>query len=167
MVSRWDMQRHPPDILITNTSMLSTMLVREVEEPIFEQTRRWIDSDPDAYFYLVMDELHLQRGTAGTEVCYLLRNLLHRLGLDKVKAIATNSGSWRPVLLCQWKALFQTSLEYLWGMFGDSGLPAEAGRDAWAQCVVQGDVEKLEPRRFTGRLELLCAAVSGLADTRC
>lgn len=165
MVSRWDMQRHPPDILITNTSMLSTMLVREVEEPIFEQTRRWIDSDPDAYFYLVMDELHLQRGTAGTEVCYLLRNLLHRLGLDKegnrhkLRILASSAS------LPMEGALREQSLEYLWGMFGDSGLPAEAGRDAWAQCVVQGDVEKLEPRRFTGRLELLCAAVSGLADT--
>lgn len=163
MVSRWDMQRHPPDILITNTSMLSTMLVREVEEPIFEQTRSWIESDPDAYFYLVMDELHLQRGTAGTEVCYLLRNLLHRLGLDKeanrhkLRILASSAS------LPMEGALREQSLEYLWGMFAESGLPAGAGRDAWAQSVVQGDTEKLEPRRFTGRLESLCAAVHGLA----
>lgn len=163
MVSRWDMQRHPPDILITNTSMLSTMLVREVEEPIFEKTRSWIESDPDAYFYLVMDELHLQRGTAGTEVCYLLRNLLHRLGLDKAAnrhklRILASSAS-----LPMEGALREQSLEYLWGMFGESGLPAGAGRDDWAQAVVQGDVEKQEPRRFTGHLEPLCSAVRGLA----
>ena len=164
MVSRWDMQRHPPDILITNTSMLSTMLVREVEEPIFEQTRSWIESDPDAYFYLVMDELHLQRGTAGTEVCYLLRNLLHRLGLDKeanrhkLRVLASSAS------LPMEGALREQSLEYLWGMFGESGLPAGAGRDAWEQSVVQGDVDKPASRRFTGRLEPLCAAVRGLVE---
>ena len=33
MTSRWDMQEHPPDILITNTSMLNAMLAREVDSP--------------------------------------------------------------------------------------------------------------------------------------
>src|SRR4029077_17406004 len=74
MVSRWDMQEHPPDILITNVSMLSAMLAREVDAPIFDKTREWLKRD-DAYFYLVLDELHLQRGSAGTEVAYLLRLL--------------------------------------------------------------------------------------------
>jgi Phage integrase family len=68
MVSRWDMQEHPPDILITNVSMLSAMLSREVDAPIFDKTREWIESDPEAYFFLILDELHLQRGSAGTEV---------------------------------------------------------------------------------------------------
>lgn len=164
MVSRWDMQRHPPDILITNTSMLSTMLVREVEESIFEQTRRWIDSDPNAYFYLVLDELHLQRGTAGTEVCYLLRNLLHRLGLDaegnrhKLRILASSAS------LPMAGQLREQSLEYLWGMFGQNGLPKDAGRRAWADCVVQGAVDAPAPRRFTGRLAALCAAVSALSS---
>ena len=36
MRSRWDMQEDPPDILITNFSMLSIMLMREYDEPIFE-----------------------------------------------------------------------------------------------------------------------------------
>lgn len=164
MVSRWDMQRHPPDILITNTSMLSTMLVREVEEPIFEQTRRWIESDPDAYFYLVLDELHLQRGTAGTEVCYLLRNLLHRLGLDKESTrhklrILASSAS-----LPMEGGLREQSLDYLWGMFGQNGLPQTAGRDAWAQAVVQGEPDKPVRREFTGQLELMCEAVRKLSS---
>jgi len=33
-------------------------------------------------FHLVIDELHLYRGTAGAEVAYLIRLLLHRLGLS-------------------------------------------------------------------------------------
>ena len=38
MLSRWDMQLTPPDLLVTNASMLGAMLSREVEEPIFETT---------------------------------------------------------------------------------------------------------------------------------
>ena len=52
LISRWDMQETPPDLLITNTSMLNAMLSREVDEPIFLKTREWLESDPDAYFFL-------------------------------------------------------------------------------------------------------------------
>ena len=38
MVTRWDMIATPPDILVTNYSMLNVMLMREFEEPVFEQT---------------------------------------------------------------------------------------------------------------------------------
>jgi len=38
MWSRWDMQDAPPDILITNYSMLNIMLMRAIETPIFNQT---------------------------------------------------------------------------------------------------------------------------------
>ena len=81
MRSRWDMQQSPPDILITNYSMLSIMLMREADSPIFEQTRQWLEQ-PGNVFHLIIDELHLYRGTSGTEVAYLLRLLLRRLGLS-------------------------------------------------------------------------------------
>src|SRR5690606_38631396 len=45
MHNRWDMQEAPPDILITNFSMLSIMLMREADAGIFEQTRRWLEKD--------------------------------------------------------------------------------------------------------------------------
>lgn len=83
MRSRWDMQEAAPDLLITNYSMLNIMLMRDREESIFQQTRDWIASDPAHVFTLVVDELHIYRGTAGTEVAYLLRKLFNRLGLDK------------------------------------------------------------------------------------
>ena len=82
MWSRWDMQDHPPDILITNYSMLNIMLMRSVEAPIFAATRNWLASDERNMFHLVIDELHTYRGTPGTEGAYLLRALLDRLGLD-------------------------------------------------------------------------------------
>jgi ATP-dependent helicase YprA (DUF1998 family) len=80
MRSRWDMSAAPPDILITNYSMLNVMLLRERDGHFFDSTRRWLD-DERHRFTLVIDELHLYRGTAGTEVAYLLRALKHRLGL--------------------------------------------------------------------------------------
>ena len=81
MRCRWDMQDHPPDILITNFSMLSVMLMRDVDSGIFEKTKQWLKKD-GSVFHLIIDELHLHRGTAGTEVAYLLKLLLLRLGLS-------------------------------------------------------------------------------------
>lgn len=82
MWSRWDMQETTPDIFITNYSMLNITLMRDVEAVIFDNTRRWLQSDPNNTFHLVVDELHSYRGTPGTEVAYVLRLMLDRLGLD-------------------------------------------------------------------------------------
>lgn len=94
MWSRWDMQDYPPDILITNYAMLNIMLIRDLEESIFEKTREWLEKD-DSVFYLVVDELHSYRGTSGTEVAYLLRTLFSRLGLEpdspKLRIIASSA----------------------------------------------------------------------------
>jgi hypothetical protein len=95
MLSRWDMYDAPPDILITNHSMLNVMLLRERDEGFFERTREWLETYPDARFTLVVDELHTHRGTAGTEVAYLVRNLRNRLGImdapEKLRVIATTA----------------------------------------------------------------------------
>ena len=80
--SRWDMQAAAPDIFITNYSMLNITLMRDREDSIFDQTRQWLASDPANVFTLIIDEMHTYRGTPGTEVAYLLRKLLGRLGLD-------------------------------------------------------------------------------------
>jgi DEAD/DEAH box helicase domain-containing protein len=82
MWSRWDMQEAPPDILITNYSMLNIMLMRDVEAPVFDMTRAWLEEDESNVFHLVVDELHSYRGTPGTEVGYILRVLYERLGLN-------------------------------------------------------------------------------------
>ena len=81
MRTRFDMQQTPPDILITNYSMLAMMLMREVDNPIITKTRDWLKKSPSHIFHLVIDELHLNRGTSGTETAYLIRLLLSRLGL--------------------------------------------------------------------------------------
>ena len=113
MWSRWDMQEAPPDILITNYSMLNIMLMRSLETPIFKQTKEWLETDRENKFHLVVDELHTYRGTPGTEVGYLLRTLLYRLGLTpdspQLRIISTSASI---------DADDPASLEYLEQFFG-------------------------------------------------
>jgi DEAD/DEAH box helicase domain-containing protein len=149
LISRWDMQRTPPDILITNVSMLSAMLTREVDEPIFTRTRDWLEH-PNSYFYLILDELHLQRGSAGTEVAYLLRLLLDRLGLSrpehrhKLRILASSAS-----LPAEPEEEARKSADYLWDMFGRFGLPTsveseEQGRQLWLESIVGGKERSAE-----------------------
>lgn len=95
MRSRWDMADAPPDVLVTNYSMLNVMLLRERDRQYFDATRAWLDANPAHRFTLVVDELHMYRGTAGTEVAYLLRNLKQRLGLierpDQLRVLAASA----------------------------------------------------------------------------
>ncbi len=81
LILRKHIQKTPPDILVTNYSMLNIMLTRTVESEIFEKTKKWLHEDEKHIFTLVIDELHTYRGTAGTEVSYILKILLERLGL--------------------------------------------------------------------------------------
>ncbi len=81
MLTRWDMQECPPDILITNFSMLQIALMRTAESHLFDQTREYYENNPDAVFHLIIDELHLYRGTSGTEIAYLIRMFLDRIGV--------------------------------------------------------------------------------------
>ena len=85
MLVREDMQNYAPDILITNVSMLSIILMRTKEQYMLDQTRDYYNNNPDAVFQLVVDELHLHRGTAGAEVAYLLRMFLERIGVPPMK----------------------------------------------------------------------------------
>lgn len=95
MWSRQDMQFTPPDILITNYSMLNIMLMRKLESRIFDMTREWLAQSSSNHFTIIVDELHSYRGTPGTEVAYTLRLLLERLDIqpssDKLRIIATSA----------------------------------------------------------------------------
>ncbi|MFB8753509.1 DEAD/DEAH box helicase [Streptomyces parvulus] len=95
MRSRWDMYDAPPDVLITNYSMLNVMLQRSRDEDFFRSTAQWLDSCSNARFTLVLDELHMYRGTQGTETAYLIRNLIHRLNLrgrpEKLRILAASA----------------------------------------------------------------------------
>ncbi|WP_249164354.1 DEAD/DEAH box helicase [Bradyrhizobium jicamae] len=147
LVARWDIQNTPPDILVTNVSMLGAMLSRDVEQRMLDETRAWLERDEHAYFFLVLDELHLIRGSAGTEVAGLIRVLLHRLGLDrpetrhKLRVLASSAslpleGEGR-----------ERSLKYLYDFFGPLGTytgrdsKGATSKDDWFECIVPGEPE--------------------------
>lgn len=140
LISRWDMQASPPDILVTNQSILNAILVREVDAPIIEKTRSWIESDPEARFFLVLDELHLIRGSSGSEMASLIRVLIDRLGLSKPEhahklRILASSAS-----LPMDDKNATSSLKYLKNMFGAAGTGGAAADldQAWAESIVTG-----------------------------
>ncbi len=93
LLTRHEMQKTCPDILITNYSMLEYMLMRPIERNIFSQTQRWLASHADNYLILVLDEAHLYRGTSGAEVAYLIRRLRARLDLprERLRCILTSA----------------------------------------------------------------------------
>jgi hypothetical protein len=64
-VTRLEMRRTPPDILVTNFSMLEYALLRSDDQALFQ--------NPRAFKLLVLDEVHTYSGTVGAEVAMLLR----------------------------------------------------------------------------------------------
>jgi hypothetical protein len=151
MRSRWDMQDAPPDILISNYSMLSIMLMREADENIFSATRKWLES-AGSVFHLVLDELHLYRGTAGTEVAYLLRLLLNRLGLHpqhpKLRILAS-SASLEPN--------DPSSIAFLTEFFGTPWSPDQ---------IIPGQVLHIAPRNDRAELPVkpFCRVSDAVAE---
>lgn len=93
LITRHEVLGTPPDVLITNYSMLEYMMMRPLERPIFDQTRSWLAANPDERFLLIIDEAHLYRGAAGAEVALLLRRLRARLGItqDRIQVICTSA----------------------------------------------------------------------------
>ena len=81
LLTRHEVQTAPPDLLVTNYSMLEYMLMRPIERSVFDRTREWLAANPKEKFLVVLDEAHLYRGAAGAEVGLLLRRLRDRLGV--------------------------------------------------------------------------------------
>ena len=72
----------PPQVLITNFSMLEYLLERPVDAPIFEKAR---------LKFLVLDEAHAYRGVLSTEIAFLIRRVKDRLRLERLTCIATSA----------------------------------------------------------------------------
>ncbi|SDZ53043.1 Helicase conserved C-terminal domain-containing protein [Evansella caseinilytica] len=93
LITRFEMQNCPPDILITNYSMLEYMLMRQREADIWDKTKQWIDASTDNRLLIVLDEAHMYRGSTGGEIALLLQRLFFRLGIttEKVQFILTTA----------------------------------------------------------------------------
>lgn len=82
-ITRFEMQNCPPDILITNYSMLEYMLMRQREANIWNKTKEWMDASEENRLLIILDEAHMYRGSAGGEIALLLERLFYRLGITK------------------------------------------------------------------------------------
>ena len=98
LLTRHEVHAAPPDVLVTNYSMLEYMLMRPLERPIFDRTRAWLEENPAESLLLVIDEAHLYRGAAGTEVALLIRRLRTRLGIsaNRLQVICTSASFQKP-----------------------------------------------------------------------
>ena len=93
LLTRHEIQANPPDLLVTNYSMLEYMLLRPIERSIFQKTNAWLERDRRNQFLLILDEAHMYRGVAGAEVGLLIRRLQSRLGIprDRMRCILTSA----------------------------------------------------------------------------
>ena len=84
--ARNEIRQTPPQILLSNPSMLEYMLVRGSDQTIMEQSRgklRWI----------VIDEAHSYSGSSAVELKYQIRRILDAFGTDisKVRFACTSA----------------------------------------------------------------------------
>lgn len=93
LITRFEMQKYTPDILITNYSMLEYMLMRQRESKIWEDTKLWLNASVDNKLLFVIDEAHMYRGSAGGEVALLIKRVMYRLGINenKIRFILTSA----------------------------------------------------------------------------
>lgn len=82
-----------PDVLVTNYSMLEYTLIRPLEQPMWKDTREWLEEDEENELLMVLDEAHLYRGAQGAEISLLLARLLRHLDIDRsrVRFILTSA----------------------------------------------------------------------------
>lgn len=83
IISREEMQRTPPHILITNYSMLEYMMLRPKDDAVFSGAK---------LRYIVLDEAHIYKGATGMETSLLMRRLRARISQpDSVQYILTSA----------------------------------------------------------------------------
>ncbi len=86
VLSRAALRSSPPPILVTNSTMLEYMLVRQDDQPILEKSKgrlKWV----------VLDEAHTYVGSNAAEIAMLLRRVMHSFEVDPedVRFIATSA----------------------------------------------------------------------------
>lgn len=156
MLTRWDMISDPPDILVTNYSMLNAIMMRHFEEPIFAKTKKWLTEDENNVFTLVVDELHLYRGTQGSEVAMIVRSLLNRLELDpespQLRIIATSASL----------SSDENSGKYLEQFFGveSSSFSIQSGKpvdiDLTPSQILPADIAEMDESAITRAIAAAC-----------
>lgn len=87
LLSREEMRKTPPNLLLTNYAMLEYLLLRPQDMGLFP-------SDGDATWrFLVIDEAHVYDGTQGAEIAMLVRRLRDRVAPDRPLQCITTSAT--------------------------------------------------------------------------
>ena len=82
-LTREEMLKDPPKVLVTNYAMLEHLLLLPRNEGLFRA---------NALRFIVLDEIHTYRGAQATEVAFLLRKLKNRLGVkDSLQVFGTSA----------------------------------------------------------------------------
>jgi ATP-dependent helicase YprA (DUF1998 family) len=158
LLTRHEVQEAPPDVLVTNYSMLEYMLMRPLERPIFDRTREWLDANRDETFLLVLDEAHLYNGAAGAEVALLIRRLRKRLGIEasRLQVICTSASFKDPIYVTEFGAQLvgKNSRDFV-AVTGELLLrePAMPGTLADAEVLARIDLPRFHEGNATSRLE--------------
>ena len=85
LISREQMRKTPPNILITNYAMLEYMLLRPGDNIIFSQ------NNASKWQYIVFDEAHSYTGAKGIEVASLIKRVKSMLNRQDIKFILTSA----------------------------------------------------------------------------
>ena len=88
ILSRELLRKEPAPILMTNATMLEYMLVRQVDSPILDISRR-----EQSLRWIVLDEAHTYIGSQAAEMSLLLRRVVQAFGRnpEQVRFIATSA----------------------------------------------------------------------------
>ncbi len=80
IISREEIRKNPPNILLTNYSMLEYLLLRPEDASLFGKTfgTNWR--------HIAVDEAHIYSGALGTEIAFLLRRLKARIEAETGEA---------------------------------------------------------------------------------
>ncbi|MBR2790139.1 MAG: DEAD/DEAH box helicase [Eggerthellaceae bacterium] len=76
IISRTEIRKNPPNILLTNYSMLEYLLLRPKDAALFGK------AFGGSWRHIAIDEAHVYSGALGTEIAYLLRRLKARIAAE-------------------------------------------------------------------------------------
>jgi len=82
-LTRAEIRRNPPDVLLTNYKQLEFLLIRRDDRHLFTRALR----------YLVLDEIHSYRGALATEIASLIRRLGAHAGLRPGELVAVGTSA--------------------------------------------------------------------------
>lgn len=88
ILSRELLRLEPAPILMTNATMLEYMLVRQMDDPIIQQSK-----EAQSLRWIVLDEAHTYIGSQAAELSLLLRRVVHAFGrkAEQIRFVATSA----------------------------------------------------------------------------